>query len=195
MSQKIITITDGRTVTLHNSRVIKGREIYGCLFDADIQFLTKIVGNLGVSPKILEVGTFEGLSTFVMWEASKYTAQIVCVDDYIVEWSRKSFNIFRESCEILGAQNNIHLFLGSSQNVLHFLGAEKFDLIFIDGGHSYKEVISDISNCLPLLKRGGVLCGHDFEGGSESGRELVSAVKELLGEVYVEGVCWYKSIV
>jgi predicted O-methyltransferase YrrM len=194
MAEKIITIADGRTVTLHNSRIIRGREIYGCLFDDDIAFLIKAVQDLGVYPKILEIGTFEGLSTFTMWKASDYTAQIVCIDDYIVEWSNKSFHIFRESLELTGAGNNIHLFLGSSKNVLPFLQEREFDLIFIDGGHEYKEVISDITMCLPLIKRGGIMCGHDFDERSEHGRELVMAVHELLGEVQIQGVCWYKEM-
>jgi hypothetical protein len=39
----------------------------------------------------------------------------------------------------------------------------QFDLIFIDGDHSYGAVTRDIQNAAPLLKEGGVLCGDDLE--------------------------------
>lgn len=37
-----------------------------------------------------------------------------------------------------------------------------FDLVFIDGDHSYEAVKSDIRNYLPKVRDGGILAGHDF---------------------------------
>jgi len=55
-----------------------------------------------------------------------------------------------------------------------------FGLVFIDGDHSYEGVIDDINAWLPLVKDGGVLCGHDY--GNIGGRGVKKAVDELLGD-------------
>jgi predicted O-methyltransferase YrrM len=39
------------------------------------------------------------------------------------------------------------------------------DLLFIDGGHAKGETLTDISLFLPLLKKGGVISGHDYRNG------------------------------
>jgi hypothetical protein len=50
-----------------------------------------------------------------------------------------------------------------SKDVLSSLKLQQFDLIFIDGNHEYKYVLSDLKNYFPLVKYGGILCGDDFQ--------------------------------
>ncbi len=38
----------------------------------------------------------------------------------------------------------------------------KFDFCFIDAGHTFDEVKKDIECWLPLVKDGGIICGHDY---------------------------------
>lgn len=40
---------------------------------------------------------------------------------------------------------------------------EQFDLVFIDGDHSYSGCKTDIDAWWPLVKRGGWLSGHDYD--------------------------------
>ena len=48
------------------------------------------------------------------------------------------------------------------------------DFVYIDGAHDYENVKKDLEIYYPLLKKGGILCGHDF------GREgLTKAVWEF----------------
>jgi len=51
----------------------------------------------------------------------------------------------------------------SSEESLKKISNIKFDFIYIDGGHSYPVVTSDIKMCIPLLKNQGIICGDDYE--------------------------------
>jgi len=47
------------------------------------------------------------------------------------------------------------------------------ELVFIDGGHTYEDVIEDIRLWLPKVKKGGLICGHDYGGRYEGVRRAV----------------------
>ena len=64
-----------------------------------------------------------------------------------------------------------------------------FDMIFIDGDHSYKQIKSDILDCLPLLAPGGLFCGHDYTWDG-----VRRAVEETLVGFGVHYSIWYKEI-
>lgn len=61
---------------------------------------------------------------------------------------------------------------------------DTFDLIYIDGTHTYEPAIQDIRNSLPVIKRPGIVCGHDYYTSSTSG--VPRAVKEMFPEVEPE---------
>ena len=55
----------------------------------------------------------------------------------------------------------------------------KADMIFIDAEHTYEACQSDIYAFSPLLKDGGILCGHDYWQGAWPG--VTQAVDEIFG--------------
>jgi len=55
--------------------------------------------------------------------------------------------------------------LSSLKAARHFKPAT-FDLVFIDGDHSYEAVMADIAAWEPLVRPGGILSGHDYGVGS-----------------------------
>lgn len=68
------------------------------------------------------------------------------------------------------------------------------DLIFIDGGHQYSEVQQDINSFLPLLKKDGVMSGHDFMQGLAE--EVTPAVLDIFGKSVgnpPETTIWYTN--
>lgn len=54
----------------------------------------------------------------------------------------------------------------------------RFDLIFLDADHGYQSVRDDILAWRPLLREGGILCGHDYN--DPRCPEVASAVRSLL---------------
>jgi hypothetical protein len=72
-----------------------------------------------------------------------------------------------------------------------------FDLVFIDGDHSYNGVISDIKAWMPKVRDGGILCGHDYRGLENMGetiscQDVISAVDDFFGDkkYILSGTVW-----
>ena len=54
----------------------------------------------------------------------------------------------------------------------------KFDFVFIDADHSYEGVTADILQWWPLVKKGGYLCGHDYD------HPRIGEVKRAVDEIF-----------
>ena len=52
--------------------------------------------------------------------------------------------------------------VGQSADVARGFGPESLDLVFLDGDHNFEAVVVDLVAWSGALKRGGLLCGHDF---------------------------------
>jgi hypothetical protein len=66
-----------------------------------------------------------------------------------------------------------------------------FDFVFLDADHSYEGVRDDIEAWAPLVKAGGLLCGHDY--GHPRIGEVARAVNEAFGSRVALGgdMCWF----
>jgi len=66
-----------------------------------------------------------------------------------------------------------------------------FDIVFIDAIHTYKDLKEDIGLWLPKIRRGGIICGHDY--GSRF-KGVIRAVHESFGyervNLEVDKVWW-----
>lgn len=49
-----------------------------------------------------------------------------------------------------------------SDDEVHYFDDNSIDFIFIDGMHTYQQVLSDCENYYPKVKDGGLFCGHDY---------------------------------
>jgi hypothetical protein len=57
-----------------------------------------------------------------------------------------------------------------------------FDLVYLDGDHSYESVKRDLAAWAPKVRPGGTLCGHDFMDGVR--QEGVFGVKTAVCEFF-----------
>lgn len=127
--------------------------------------------------RFLEVGSWVG-DTTVIWAkvAQKYGGRLYCIDwwngsaDTELDEVAKSRNVFAEfwtRIESEGLQDTVIPVRCRSDVAADVLKAGAFDLVFIDADHRYSSVMQDIAAFKPLVKQGGILCGHDCEGRAE----------------------------
>ena len=64
-----------------------------------------------------------------------------------------------------------------SEQAFNLIQDGSLDLVFIDGAHDYGNVRIDIQGWLPKVRKGGILCGHDY------GQRTVVRNKRCLIEV------------
>jgi len=55
---------------------------------------------------------------------------------------------------------------------------EQFDLIFIDGAHTYSYVKNDSEKAFQMIKKGGYILWHDFNIGKKSCKDVVKYLEE-----------------
>lgn len=136
--------------------------------------------------RVLEIGSWAGGSALV-WAgavaANPSGGSVVCVDpwkNYFSLSKNRSWKFtYRQMEAALRSGDIVRLFFhnisasGHSDRViamrapssaaLPLLEAGSFDVIYIDGDHSYSGVLADLNLSGRLLRDGGVICGDDME--------------------------------
>ena len=102
--------------------------------------------------------------------------------------------------KVLDSNNNATFFRQSSKEAIVEIEDRSLGLVCINANHLYEHVKEDIALWFPKLKRGGIICGHDYDVPSWEG--VKRAVDEAFENVNVivdtdkEGsnnIWWYKK--
>lgn len=133
---------------------------------------------------ILEVGTWKGRTAISMATILKHLGmegEIICIDTFlgsIEHWldpmylkmlNQKNgyptlyYQFLANVCHT-GNQKIITPFPTTSDNAAQFFVHKGIhvDMVYIDAGHSYDDVLRDLNHYWPLIRQGGVLVGDDF---------------------------------
>ena len=125
----------------------------------------------------VDVGVAKGSSTAAMaFVAKENNGFVFSVDDYCEykkhtdQWAQaKCSDIFLNNIAYLGLSENVQLIEEISQQASIRFGDGSVDIVFIDAGHGYDEVVIDIKSWLPKVRKGGIICGHDCQILSKDG--------------------------
>lgn len=128
-------------------------------------------------PTIVEIGCLYGGTTAVLALANP-DADVICIDTF--EWHPEddvptSEELLYSNMEKVGVKN-VTVITGDSR-VVWKTWREKIDLLFIDGGHSFEWVYSDLSHFAPFSQ---VIALHDY--GNPFWRSIRQAVDQHLKE-------------
>jgi predicted O-methyltransferase YrrM len=123
---------------------------------------------------MLEVGSLTGTSAKVLAQFGK----VWCVDT----WPNGMKEFLANTIGL-----PIMAFHARSEERLPQFASGMFDLINIDGDHTYPVVLSDMQQARRLIKPGGIICGDDLERQIESGQEL----SEVMDNCHIDFIGGY----
>jgi predicted O-methyltransferase YrrM len=128
---------------------------------------------------IVEVGSYQGRSGRA-W-ADNALGIVFCVD---IWRDGGEPNFYSNLSDVL--ESKVHKVKMPSQvaaNMFQNAGIT-FDCIFIDADHDYNNIYADILAWMPLLRPGGIICGHDFQPSFPG---VMQAVQELIPKFSIVG--------
>lgn len=148
-------------------------------FDKNIPIWNKFLAPLKKEKIIvLEIGAFEGAcTTWIVEELLLHPdSNLVTVDNFLGSKEHKECPLLSEKLKDLEKKffyniektkktNNIYVIKGCSYDALVKLNYEKdyfFNLIYIDGSHMAKNVLSDAVLAWPLLLKQGIFIFDDY---------------------------------
>ncbi len=134
--------------------------------------LELIEENIKPNFTMAEIGCYDGSTTIRYIKALKQHNGKV----HIVDWFYGSENVegvhayvhnddvYEQFKDIFSKyEDYMIIHRGNSHDQILNIPDNSLDLCFIDADHRYKSVYKDIELCLPKVKKGGIICGHDME--------------------------------
>ena len=141
--------------------------------EINLKSLTYLKTNNILGGSVLEIGCYEGAGTELLHKYLHPSEQ-VCCDPWEDSYTDVGFT-FKNQYENFKSNTkhlNITEMRMTSDKMFSELDIITFDFIYIDGDHSYEQVVKDLNNSFKVLKVGGIILLDDY--GWESVRRAVN---------------------
>lgn len=150
-------------------------------------------------PKVLQIGCAQGGDAVEI--AKMLKLPVINGELHIIDWFKGNLTVDKEEewsynednapiwrahleseAKKFKVEDRITIFEGDSREMIHKMEDDYYDIVFIDGGHEYDIVKSDIENGYKKLKDGGIIVFDDFSGGIDSYNQynIKNVSKEIL---------------
>jgi predicted O-methyltransferase YrrM len=127
---------------------------------------------------VVETGRFQGGSSFLMACANNQ------VPIHSIDIAPQNDAFVKEQFARFGVGKNVDMIVGDSQKS-RYPQIKTFDLLFIDGDHSYQGCTNDLENWFPLLSSGGHVVLHDCYHGNEVKESVIDFINKYRTHVQV----------
>lgn len=128
-----------------------------------------LILELGYPAQGIEVGVCLGTNSWFMLSECHNVTKLIGIDHYqpYTDWDRaigrseqeRNHRVLQANLPMLG--DRFHFMHHNSQDAAEQLEDECYDFVFIDGGHSMRQVLMDLDSYYPKIRQGGVVAGHD----------------------------------
>ena len=160
-------------MTLIEAAVERAEAVDGWMYPAELRWLAEQAYR---SLVVIEVGVWKGRSTTAIchaaagqvFAADHFRGSPEELDEHHAEAARDPESLYAQAC------GNLSSFLETGRLTLlrmdSLAAAARLqsmgvvaDMVFIDGGHDAASAAADLAAFAPLVRTGGLLCGHDRE--------------------------------
>jgi cephalosporin hydroxylase len=147
---------------------------------------------------LVEIGSYSGESTVIF---SDFFEKIYAIDPWQNNYSEgdiaSTIQDFKEIENLFDKRiygKNIIKIKSKGEDSLGLFDEKSIDVVYIDGNHEVKNVVSDIKNWIPKIKTGGYIAGHDYYLPKSNVMEAVNNVLGVPDKIFSDS-SWIKKIV
>ena len=167
-----------------------------------------------ISDNIFEFGTCSGKNTMLMALNSKENSKIISLT--LNQNQSKKLSLDKNDNNIshrnIVNESNYEKFLFSGKEIEKKIEViyidsrkfdtkrylNKFDLIFIDGGHTYSVVKSDTEKAFEMISDTGIIIWHDYVIGKESCKDICKLINKIEKEKKIfhiknTSMCYFRN--
>jgi hypothetical protein len=101
--------------------------------------------------------------------------------------------VVNEFNKIIENKENVEYINLTSDDAIIKLKNVSFDFIYIDGWHTYEQVIKDIDNYLPQINKNGFIGCHDYNPGWLGVMKAVDEKFETIDSTFCD-TSWIKKL-
>jgi len=169
-------------------------------FTCSGQYLRGYVRSLP-SPVGIEIGCESGKTTKFLLESNP-NLRLYSIDPFesYVDWNGSYLNrmevLHDETMKILEPfSDRFILYRTYSDKAIVYFEDESIDFIFIDGLHTYEQVLKDCINYYPKIKKNGLFSGHDYtavKGVGKAVDKFANKVNKQVNHTECDVWFWYK---
>ena len=158
-------------------------------FDCKAKLLPDYAKKVPKDGVIVEIGSRQGASMAIFGLTSDESVRVYCIDIEIVR--ELPINIKK-----YGLSGKVAILPGDSADVSKRWKLP-IDFLFIDGGHSYENEMSDSEKWAPFVKKGGIVAWHDYDYPLYDGPNVKPVVQDFMKkhpefeEVYTEPYIYF----
>lgn len=164
--------------------------------------------------KVAEIGIWKGSTTRNVlsspakevvkeyWAIDQWDKYYPGYDRHVSGWDQETWDsLYFKTCKLLPYFPQLKVIKMTSVKAAKLFWKGYFDLVYIDSNHTHDFIKEDIEAWLPLIKRGGVIAGHDYaycdgEGGRDR-CDVKPVVDDRFGESNIEArdcQVWLKKL-
>ncbi|MGI0009667.1 MAG: CmcI family methyltransferase, partial [Nitrosopumilaceae archaeon] len=171
----------------------EGHTIKPSQIKSEIQKLLSILEK-GKPKTVLEIGTSNGGTLFLLCKAADVSATIISVDlpngpfggELYPDWKISFYQSFKNNTQKIHLLRNDSHDVRTLQEIKRILNKQKIDFLLIDGDHSYGGVKKDFELYGPLIGNGGIIAFHDINHGT---KDHVGEVPQFWQEIKHKHPC------
>jgi len=187
--------------------------VLGWMTESELKIIESLAKEVPPNGIIVEVGSMFGRSA-ICWASSAPSSTVYCIDFFYENFksthamdvdhcilnrfplSGKEYNIKSEFIKNIKHLSNICMIQGKSPEEFPVIDKE-IDLFFLDAAHSNPSDWDNLCYFAPLVREGGIICGHDYHPECPDIIENVNRISKQLNVPVVrfsDSSLWYFKI-